>query len=468
MSGVLLTLPLSAAQVEDKPNLDLAFPLIDAWLEAQRAYEAKPGLSVGIVYEQELVWSQGYGVTDLKQKVPASPDTIYSICSISKLFTSVAIMQLWESGKLRLDDDVRSLLPWMDLKQAYDDSVPITVRGLLTHSSGLPRESEFPYWTGPDFPFPPSEELRDKLSEQETLYPASTYYQYSNLGLSLLGEIVAEVSGQSYDDYIRKHILDPLGMSDTRTFLPTELNPKQMASGYGVRNRDGKRERVPFFDAKGVAAAAGFSSSVNDMAKFAAWQFRVLNGQKELLKPSTLKEMQRVQWIDSNFNNSRGLGFDVMQTDGVIETGHGGWCPGFRSYFSIIPSRKLAVIVMYNTSGDVDVQRFTNGIHQILKKAQSIKERKSPNYNADDFVGAYDLHPWGGETYIGPWNDELLIITFPTNNPHQFERIQHADGDHFRRIRENDELGEVVRFERNRSGRVTRFWQHSNYQNKIQ
>ena len=166
-----------AGEEEKKPDFTEALRLIDVWIDAQRDYDQLPGLSVGIVQDQVLVWSKGYGLADQENKVPARPDTIYSICSISKLFTAVAIMQLRDAGKLRLDDRIQDLLPYYNLKQEFADSGPITVRSLLTHSSGLPRESDYPYWTGPDFPFPDREAIRNKLGEQKTLYPAATYLQ---------------------------------------------------------------------------------------------------------------------------------------------------------------------------------------------------------------------------------------------------------------------------------------------------
>ena len=455
----------SEEEEEEKPDLRQVIPLVDAWLDAQRDYEAIPGLVVGIMHDQELVWSNGYGFADLKQKIPCTPDTIFSICSISKLFTAVAIMQLWEQGKLRLDDEVKTLLPWMDLEQVHVDSVPITVRGLLTHSAGLPRESDFPYWRG-DFPFPTSKEFRARLSEQQTLYPASKYWQYSNLGLSLLGEIIAEVSRQPYDDYVKEQILVPLELNDTRTFLPTDLHPEQLASGYSARQRSGDRNRVAFFETKGITAAAGFTSSVNDLAKFAAWQFRVLQGQEELLKPSTLKEMQRVHWLDPDFKNSWGLGFVVNQLDGDLQVSHGGSCPGYRTQISIIPKKKIAVVLMANANG-INPAKYTSAIHQILTKAKPVKDEEAPAFTAADYTGIYDVTPWGGEVFVGPWQNELVSVGFPTDKPQEFTRLKHIEGDLFKRIRDDDELGEAFRFERDESGRVLRFWRHSNNYDKI-
>src|SRR5207249_10130011 len=142
------------------------------WLEGERAYDQIPGVSAAVVYDQDALWTGGYGVADLTTKRPADADTLYSICSISKLFTSVAVMQLRDAGKLRLDDPVAKHLPWFAIKRAFPQREEITVEGLLTHASGLPRESDYPYWTGPDFPFPTHEQIVAKINEQETLYPA--------------------------------------------------------------------------------------------------------------------------------------------------------------------------------------------------------------------------------------------------------------------------------------------------------
>ena len=96
-------------------------------------------------------------------------------------------MQLRDQGKLRLSDRVSEHLPFFDLKQKHEESTPITIEGLLTHSAGLPREADYPYWSGPEFDFPTKDEVIERLSDQETLYPSQTRYQYSHLGLSLAG-----------------------------------------------------------------------------------------------------------------------------------------------------------------------------------------------------------------------------------------------------------------------------------------
>jgi len=144
---------LSAAD-QEKIDFSEAIRIIDTWLEAQREYDRLPGISAAVVKDQEVIWSKGYGMADLHKKSRTTPATIYSICSISKLFTSIAIMQLRDAGKLRLDDRVADVLPWFNLKQQYPESGPITVRSLLTHSSGLPRESAPSLLDGARFSLP--------------------------------------------------------------------------------------------------------------------------------------------------------------------------------------------------------------------------------------------------------------------------------------------------------------------------
>src|SRR5256886_4823939 len=141
-----------------KPEVAAALTVLDSWIAATVAQREQPGLSIGVVCDQELIWAQGYGYADVERRVPATPSTIYRIASISKLFTATAIMQLRDAGKLRLDDPVSERLPWFSIKQTYDGGPPITIRQLITHTSGLPRELSGVNLS--DLTFPGREELR--------------------------------------------------------------------------------------------------------------------------------------------------------------------------------------------------------------------------------------------------------------------------------------------------------------------
>jgi CubicO group peptidase (beta-lactamase class C family) len=457
----------SSAQYSSNDYND-AFVLIDAWVEAHVDYQDLPSLSVAIVKDQETIWSKAYGMANVESKVSASPATVYSICSISKLFTSVAIMQLYDAGKLRLDDNIETLLPQYKLKQQYKESGPITIRSLLTHSSGLPRESDFPYWTGPDFPFPTSDEMTSKLGSQQTLYPASTFFQYSNLGMTLLGEVIEKVSGQSYESYIDQNILKPLRLNSTHTFLPKDEWGKKMAIGYGAEKRDGTRDKVKLFDARGITAAAGFSSTVEDLAKFAAWNFRLLDdGATEILKPATLKEMQRVHWVDPDWRTNWGLGFSVQQQDGTTIVSHGGSCPGYRTTLQLDPKEKMGYTAMINAGGE-SPDLVAKEIRELMAKVPKDKLGKKPGVNLEQYSGSYSTQPWGSEKIVRPWFGDLVMLSLPTENPDEAMTIfQHVSGDTFKRVRRDKTLAEEIVFERDASGKVTRILQHSNYSTRI-
>jgi CubicO group peptidase (beta-lactamase class C family) len=471
---MLLSFQLFAVGQDSEKDYSEAFTLVGVWLEAQKDYENLPGISAAAVEKDKILWSAGFGMANPETGVETEASTICSICSISKLFTAVAIMKLWEEDKLRLDDKVSTLLPWFDLEQQFDDSTPITVRSLLTHSSGLPREANFPYWSSPNFDFPTTEEMISELKNQKTLYPSSTYFQYSNLGLSLLGEIVTEVSDQSFESYIQEKILTPLALKDTRAELPEELYGKQLAIGYSSLTRTGKREKVNFFQARGIKAAAGFSSNVLDLGKFAIWQLRLLeeDARYEILRPSTLRYMQNVHWTNPDWKTTWGLGFAVdKDSDGSKWVSHGGSCPGYRSTFQLNPKSKRGYAVMINASG-ANPEKYAKGIHSILNKVQEKDEdsegEEVSEVDLKEYEGFYDQQPWWGEYYFTAFNGKLAGISLPTDSPGEnLTFYKHISGDTFRRLRDDDELGEEVVFERDQEGRIYRFIQHDQYFAKL-
>jgi len=461
---LIITTVVILAQEKDKDYSD-ALALIEIWLDAQRDYEQLPGLSAVIVKDQEILWSGAFGLANMEDGVKSETSTLYSICSISKLFTSVALMKLYDEGKIRLDDQIAELLPWYNLRQRYPDSGPITIRTLMTHSSGLPREADFPYWTGPEFPFPSSEQIKSTLADQETLYPSSTYFQYSNLGLTLLGEIVEVVSGSTYDEYVTQNIIIPLGLNDTRTELPESLYGQQLSIGYSPLTREGKMEKMNTFQANGIKPAAGFSSNVLDLASFASWQFRLLDTSTvEILKPSTLKYMQNVHWTDPDWETTWGLGFAVYKgSDGTKWVGHGGYCPGYKTTLQLNPGSKLAYSVMINSSG-ANPTKYVSGMHAILKKVKGEWD-DSPDSNKkilSEYVGIYSMNY--AELYVSTWEGNLVLLNLPSDSPAKsMTMYKHIEDDIFRRVREDGELGEALSFERDEAGSIYRFRKHQIY-----
>ncbi len=364
-------------------------------------------------------------------------------------------------------------LEWYDIQDEYPDAPPVTVQGLLTHSSGLPRESDYPYWSPPDFPFPTREQIHERLSEQAELYPAFEYHQYSNLGLTLAGELISELSGQDYATYIRTHILDPLGMASTTTDIPVAEHGGRMAKGYTAMRRSGEREPVEVFQARGIAPAAGYASTVEDLGRFASWQFRVLHhGADEILSRNTLREMYRVHWVDPDWEAKWGLGFATWRANDRTYVGHGGSCPGYRSSFSLDPRARVATIFMANASG-VNSGRFTGIAHRIVGPAVAAAVDTATQEEPTDpalamYTGTYDRAPWWGESEVILWKGKLAIVSLPTDDPLEALIELEPTGEHtFRRVRDDETLGEEVRFDVGPDGTVLRLWRHSNFLPRI-
>lgn len=453
---------------EEKPATDYteAITLVEVWLDAMQKYDDLPGISAIALNDQEVIWKGAFGEANPDEDLPMQTNTICSVCSISKLFTSVSVMNLYEDGKLRLDDEVQDLLPEYNLPQQYELSGPITVRNLLTHSAGLPRENAWAHWTDPSLEFPTKEQILEKLEDQETLYPSSTYFQYSNLAMTLLGFIVEELSGQSYEEYVQEHILSPLELNDTRPDMPEELWGDQLAVGYSFETMEGEQLKLDMFEPNGVTPAAGFSSTVEDLAAFAAWQFRLYEAsEEEILQPSTIKNMHNIHWMDSDFGTSWGLGFAVYKgPDGKKWVGHGGHCPGYKTTLAMIPETKMAYSVMVNSS-NANAGKYARGIHAILSKAGEIEAPEDEALAAElqEYVGYYQGQVMNSISYIGSWGDKLVMMGVPTDAPGDFSTYRRVEKDHFVRIRDNGEDGENVYFIRNNEGEVVQRKYFNNY-----
>ncbi len=460
--------PTPRASVAKDPRVVQALSLLTAWLDAEQAHRRLPGVSLAVIHDQEPLLSRGFGYAHVETKTPATASTMYSICSISKLFTSVAAMQERDAGRLRLDDPVSKHLPWFSIGGMPEGAEPVTVFGLLTHSSGLPREADVPYWTGPEYPFPPSEKVRERVSQQEMLYRPETFFQYSNLGLTLAGEVAAAAAGKPYAELIRGNVLDPLGMKDTETEHLDRWRGNRLATGYTAPRRDGTREKVPPYEVRGIAPAAGFTSTVEDLGRFASWQFRLLGtGKTEVLDVDTLREMQRVQFMDPGWKTSWGLGFQVWRSGEKTFVGHNGYCPGYQSQLLVQTQEKVATVFMTNTNG-IDAQRYAQVAYDVVapavKKAlDDPKGAKEHDAAFARYAGRYDS--WlAGEANVFPWDDGLALLPTPSERPMDaLVKLKPAGEHRFRRLRDDGTLGEEIRFEVGPDGRATRLWRHSNW-----
>jgi len=397
-------------------------------------------------------------------------------------------MQLRDQGRLSLRDPVAKHLPWYAVRQRHAGSPPVTIEGILTHSAGLPRETNQPYWTGPDFPFPTRKEIVEGLAEQETLYPARRYFQYSNLGLTLAGQIIEERTGQPYGAYVRSHILDPLGLDDTYPEIPEEHRGGRLATGYSALTRDGRREPVAFFQARGIAPAAGYASTAEDLAAFASWQFGLTGDRERVLHAHTLDEMHRVHYVDPDFDLFWGLGFSISRTDDKTFVGHGGSCPGFRSHLRMQKDERIATVFMANAM--VSAGTYTAGLYDLV--APAISSAADPGHGpattagrgaADDterrtghetggdpteYLGTYSAQPWGSESAVVRWRGGLAILSLPTEDPvDALTKLGHAGDDTFYVIRSDGERGHDVIFHRGADGRIESYSQHGNFSPRV-
>lgn len=473
--------PVAAEGLSDDPKIAAKIRAAELWLETTLSHEAVPAGSFAIVHDQEVIWSKGFGVASLETQTPATADTRFSVCSISKLFTSIGAMQLRDVNRLDLDRPVKAYLNWFDIKDIENAEQPVTIRNILSHVSGLPREADLPYWGEVDFPT--SAEIHDRVKDQSKLYRPYDYFQYSNLGMTVVGETIARLSRRSYDEYITTYILGPLGMNATTTDLPVDLHGGDFAAGYLVRNGNGERQQVPSYTINGIAPAAGFASSVNDLAKFASWQFRLReNGGEEVLKATTLREMQRVHWIEPDFDGPAwGLGFATRRHNGKTFWGHGGYCPGYRAEFFIRPEEKLAYIAMVNVN-DVSPGALAFDLYDLTsdditaavkkkeaeekegadKPAPEQDEKENPDFSLYEGVYANPGYDW--DTFYGFDGEQLFSIDLYTNDPAgSLTKFEHIEGHVFKRKRDDDTLAEEIRFEVGDDGKVVRVWQHSNY-----
>jgi D-alanyl-D-alanine carboxypeptidase len=432
--------------------------LLCAWIEAQLAYKGQPGLSIGIVLDQQLVWAKGFGFANVAAQTPTTPSTIYRIASITKLFTSTAIMQLRDAGKLQLDDPITKHLAWFELQNHFPDAPPITLRHLLTHTSGLPREAAFPYWIDNDFPT--MAQIRRQLPNQTMALPTETKWKYSNLGLSLLGEIVAAVAGVAWADYIETKILQPLDMQNTFTAVA----PKHplLATGYGRRLPDQSRGLSPYTDTNGIAASANMASNVEDLARLAMLHFRTGPQQgHQILRGSSLREMQRVHWLSKNWQAGRGLGFYVWRFEGKTLSGHGGALQGYRTDFQLCPEDKIAVIVLTNADDGAPLTYFEKVfkwvVPALLKAAAPKPKAAQPDSNLQRYTGKF-RSVWGDEQVI-LLNNELVLLDPSLPEPLLSSAKLIPVAEHTFRIETEENFGsdgELAVFELDDKGKIIR------------
>ena len=307
---------------------------VDEYVKAFINQRNIPGLSLAVVRDGKLVKAAGYGLANLELNVPATPETVYEIGSISKQFTAEAVLLLVEEGKLSLDDTLGKHLD--GLPPAWQT---LTLRQLLTHTSGL-KDWEAANILSFRREYTAAEFIK-LMSPFALDFTPGERWSYTNTAYPLLGMIIARVSGKSYEEFVTERIFKPLGLSATRFNQPLEIVPYR-ASGYVEES--GRLQKGEPLRPRLIAPNGGIITTVLDMAK---WE-RIFYTE-QILKQASLEQMRTPVRLNDGrtFNAGFGLFMDVFRGHRLM-LHNGSTVAGFSSVFYHYPSDKLTVIVLCN------------------------------------------------------------------------------------------------------------------------
>lgn len=304
-----------------------------------------PGLALGIVKGDTLVYARGFGVRSLATQEPLTPESLFHMASISKPFVATAIMQLAEAGKLDLDATVQTYLPYFRL--AGDGSEAITIRQLLSHTAGMPDAEDY-CWYSPEHDDAALERYVRSLATRSPIAEAGGDHEYSNDGFEVLGDVIAKVSGHRFEDYLKAKVLGPLGMRNS-TFLRGEVAPELATTPHLGMPSSVVAGVYPYHRAH--APSSTLHSSVVEMSRWARAQLRhgELDGQR-ILEPDSYAELWRSHATTGEevWEEAAALGWFLGTYRGHRMVHHDGSDPGFETVLVLLPDDDLALVVLTN------------------------------------------------------------------------------------------------------------------------
>jgi serine beta-lactamase-like protein LACTB len=353
--------------VVQEPYKD-AITALEQWLTQEIETKGIPSLTIALVDDQRVVWSRGFGFADTERKTHAAGDTIYRVGSVSKPVTALALMMLVEQGKIDLDAPITDYLP--EFKPGNPSGKKITLRQMLSHHSGLVRES--PVGNYFDTSNPPLAKMVESLNQTELVFEPEARISYSNAAVATAGYILDRTQKEAFAKYMKRVLLEPLGMTSSG-YERTPAMSKRIAHAM-MWTYHGREFDAPPIEMS-MAPAGNLYSTADDMAKLLHFLFANGKGPKgQLLKPATLEQMYRLQFAKDGEKTGYGIGFAVSEFEGQRRINHGGAVYGFSTEFAALPDSKLGVIVL--ASKDV-CNRFTGRIADYaLRLMLAVKDKK--------------------------------------------------------------------------------------------
>jgi CubicO group peptidase (beta-lactamase class C family) len=394
-----------------------------------------PSITAAVLRDGETMWETAVGAADVKEQRDATPDTQYRLGSITKTFTAAAIMQLRDEGKLNLEDT-------LDRHIEGVAHAP-TLRRLLSHTSGMQRETHDDAWLHARFAAVP--ELLETLHRAEQVLPASARFHYSNLAFALLGIVVERVSGKPYTEVVQERLLAPLGLGRT-TFDPVA----PAAAGYLVQPYvEGVWDEAPIHTGAWIAAGQMWGT-VGDLARWAAF---IAEPDETILKKSTVEEMRTVQTIADHvrWTAGYGLGLQLLRDGERILAGHGGSMPGFIAGVYVAPADKVGVALLTNSS--------TAGLRALAQKLVSETVDRWPvapqpwrvdGPPPDDVVPLLGIWFMEGDQVVFRWRKGKLEAQFPDAAEWEEPAVFAQESADRWRVVSGWEHGELLRIEQDR------------------
>ena len=312
---------------------------IEALVAAEMARQKIPGMSVAVVAGGQPRWAAGFGMQDVENEIPARASTVYRLGSISKPITAVAVMQLFERGRLDLDAPVRKYCPAFPEKQW-----PVTTRQVLGHLSGIRHYKSDEEFNSTRFYATVADGLA-MFKDDPLLHEPGAKYTYTTFGYTVLGCVVEGASGQRFADFVRENVFAPAGTERLRVDSVADII-RGRAQGYRITDK-GELTNSPLADNSYKVPGGGFVSTVEDLAKFAA----ALQAGK-LLKRETSELMYARQKTNDGKETGYGLGWGVgVRPNGQRAVGHSGGQQRVSTFLHMQPDQGLAVVLMSNLEG---------------------------------------------------------------------------------------------------------------------